>query len=235
MRGGSFRGGSFGGRSFGSFRGPMPFAPMAAPPPKCDCKKILTQLCTIAAALAGILLLLSFTGVIGPIIPPGLIDGLFPKKTSTTNPPSSTDAPPPPKATAAFVGVDGLCLDVPDNGEWDGNPIQGYHCNPLAPGPSQRWFMNDRQIIHKAQDGKQLCLDLKDNDHSNGTPLQLWTCSNSESQQWRVESSVIKTEDGKKCVSLESADPSNVYVSDCVPNTSSQKWKVEGLPDVFIA
>jgi hypothetical protein len=195
--------------------------------------KVLKVL-SCASGVASVLWLLDWCGVIDVPFP----EGLDPKPRTTTLPPSpSPPGPPTPKATAAFVsGVDGLCLDLAGNAESDGAPLQGYPCDPTAPAPSQRWFVDSKnQIIHKTEDGQKFCLDLPDNNHGNGAPLQIWSCAGSPQQRWRVESDLIRTDDGTKCVSINADDPSRVQLLDCAPGDPTQIWMVKGLPDYVLA
>ncbi|KAL7422673.1 hypothetical protein Q5752_001964 [Cryptotrichosporon argae] len=76
-----------------------------------------------------------------------------------------------------------LCIDVTNDGQWNGNKAQVWTC--FSDNGNQRFaFENSTQILW---DGLDFCLDLTNGVGEAGTDIQIWQCTDGNAnQQWTV-------------------------------------------------
>lgn len=68
----------------------------------------------------------------------------------------------------------GKCLDVQDDGTYDGAAVQLWSCG--SGQPNQRWVY-DGATRHLVNPASGRCLDARDQSSADGTRLQIWTCN----------------------------------------------------------
>jgi beta-glucosidase len=97
--------------------------------------------------------------------------------------------------TAPLVGYQGLCLDLPGDGNADGTKVEIYTCNGTD---GQQWTEEPAgtgDTIHA--DGK--CLDVTSAGTANGTLVQLYTCNGTGAQVWQPQAggAIVNPQSGK--------------------------------------
>jgi beta-glucosidase len=117
-------------------------------------------------------------------------------------------------AATPLVGYVGLCLDLANDDNSDGNPVDVYTCNGTN---GQQWAAEPDGTIRA--DGR--CLDVVSAGTADGTPVDLYTCNGTGAQQWTAQSdgSLVNPESGK-CL-----DDTGVSTT---PGTHTQIWTCTG-------
>ena len=133
------------------------------------------------------------------------------------------------------VRIQGLCLDVKQNGTANGSLIDLYTCNG---GANQQWEMASGQGLENPVSGK--CLDDPANSNTPGTQLDLWTCNQGKGQHWLPPynglayagelTSGVSTSTTSQCLddAQGSATPGNtVDLFTCSGSAKTQLWTVQ--------
>ncbi|KAJ3170472.1 hypothetical protein HDU87_008766 [Geranomyces variabilis] len=81
--------------------------------------------------------------------------------------------------TVSLKNSFGKCLDIPYDGQEQGQALQVYDCNG---GDSQQWTIGDGTTF-RVTSSSGLCLDTRGNG-AGETPADLWECNNSAGQLW---------------------------------------------------
>jgi beta-glucosidase len=123
-------------------------------------------------------------------------------------------------ATTSLVGYQGLCLDVANDSNANGNKVEIYTCNGTN---GQQWTLEPNGTVHA--DGS--CLDVAAGGTANGTLVDLYACNGSGAQVWQPQSngSLLNPQSGK-CLTDPGSSTSlgtQVQISTCT-GAANQSW-----------